>query len=104
MRLVRLGNFDGVEIATLLTCPAFDAELDVYPVRFLFLPRDGFRRTYPLASQTPRAEQRVDAVRNQVAANAGGAPSLIDMRLVLMAEVAKGGEHRVGSGSAEGAQ
>ena len=97
-------HLDGVELADLAAGVALDAVGDVDDVRLLLLAADAARGALLGAERAAGAGLGVDVVGDQRLALAGRAALLVDVRLVLLAEVLDGGEHRVGRRAAEGAE
>ena len=96
-------HLDGVELADLAAGVALDAEVLVDHVELLLLAGDGAGRAL-LGAQPAAGAVAADVVGDERLAAAGRAALLVDVRLVLVAEVPERGEHRVGRRAAEGAQ
>src|ERR1035437_8145705 len=97
-------DLDGVELAHLTAGVALDAAGEVDHVRLLALSADHACGALLGAEDAAGAGLGVDVVRDERLALAGRAALLVDVRLVLVAEVADGGEHGVGGGAAQRAQ
>ena len=99
-----LPDLDRAEAAGRPAVTALDAQRRVDLMRALAHAGDGLDRALARAGGATHAHVLVDRVRDERTALARRAALVADVRLELVAEVADGGEHRVGRGLAEAAE